>query len=378
MDILERYRSDLVALQAQNLRRVLPTSTTNGRDFSSNDYLNLAHDDRVVSAGIAAARLYGAGSTGSRLLSGNSPLWTEFESRIARDKGTEAALIFNSGFQANSGVLSALLDRHMVVVFDTLNHASMYQGVFLSRACMKRYNHLDYDQLETFLKESETRRCLIASETVFGMDGDRADISILSELAQKYNALLYLDEAHATGLYGPQGYGMTEGAALDPERTIVMGTFSKALGSSGAYIATNRLLIDFLIQRCRSFIYSTSLSPFCIGAAQEAWHLIPTLENARNRLLSQSRSLRNRLRLKGFRVIGQNTNILPILMKDNMTAENLHRYLMMRGCITSFIRRPTSPTPRLRLALNAAHTETDIAHLTEALEQIEPAPIDNP
>lgn len=127
---------------------------------------------------------------------------------------------------------------------------------------MKRYNHLDYDQLETFLKESETRRCLIASETVFGMDGDRADISILSELAQKYNALLYLDEAHATGLYGPQGYGMTEGAALDPERTIVMGTFSKALGSSGAYIATNRLLIDFLIQRCRSFIYSTSLSPF--------------------------------------------------------------------------------------------------------------------
>lgn len=370
MDILERYRSELSTLRNQKLERALPSpQPKESIDFSSNDYLDLARDERTISAGIAAARLHGAGSTGSRLLSGNRSLFTTFEGQIARDKGTETALIFNSGFQANLGVLSALLDRHMVVIFDTLNHASMYQGVFLSRALLKRYNHLDYDQLETFLKESKGCRCLIASETVFGMDGDRADISILSMLAQKYGALLYLDEAHATGLYGPQGYGLTEGAPLNPEQTVVMGTFSKALGSSGAYVATNRLLTDFLIQKCRSFIYSTSLSPFCIGAAQEAWRLIPDFAPARARLFHQSALLRDRLRTRGFHAIGEGTNILPLLMKDNTAAETLHKYLLARGIITSFIRRPTSPTPRLRLALTAKHSNVALARLIQALEE---------
>lgn len=367
MDILQPYRDDLAFLKAQGLSRSLPQARAAFLDFSSNDYLALARHEAVIEAGIEAARTYGAGSTGSRLLSGNSPLFEEFEAQIARDKHTDAALIFNSGFQANVGALSVLLDRHSVVVFDRLNHASMYQGVFLSGANLQRYDHLAYDQLEDLLQRHQDRRCLIASETVFGMDGDKADVTVLLALAQKYNALLYLDEAHATGLYGPEGYGLATEATLDPERTVVMNTFSKALGSSGACVASNRVVVEALIQRGRTFIYSTALSPFCIGAARKAWTMVRDLEDVRTKLLARADCLRNVLKVKGFTVPGQETNILPILMKDNATAEGLHRALLEKGIVTSFIRRPTSPTPRLRVALTAAHTEEDIEKLLEGL-----------
>lgn len=347
--------------------RKLPDYPSDYLDFASNDYLGLAGNHEVIEAGYKEAVRYGAGSTGSRLLSGNKEIFCEFEELIAKDKQTESALIFNSGFQANSGVLECLCDSKTTVIFDKLNHASMYQGIFASKAKLLRYNHLDYGHLEGLLQRNSAAQIIIASETVFGMDGDMADLKILSELSGRYDTVLYLDEAHATGLYGKHGYGVSTDYSLDMTRTIIMGTFSKALGSSGAYIACSSLFKDYFIQKCRSFIYSTALSPFCIGAALCSWKLIRTLRETRQKIMNNSESLRNSLKNIGKNVIGAETNIVPIVFDDINSMQTMKNKCLQNGMIVSGIMRPTSPTPRIRIAINANHTQDDIKRLLNVM-----------
>ncbi|MDR3046467.1 MAG: 8-amino-7-oxononanoate synthase [Bacteroidales bacterium] len=337
-------------------------------DFFSNDYLGLSQNEEVLQAGIKAAMEYGAGSTGSRLLSGNKQIFCEFEKIIARDKMTENSLIFNSGFQLNSGVLECLADKNTTVIFDKLNHASMYQGVFASGAKLMRFNHLDYDHLESILKNETTKSIIIVSETVFGMDGDTADLQVLSDLSNKYGTLLYLDEAHATGLYGKEGYGLSTNFKLNSETTIVMGTFSKALGSSGAYIACSNLIKDYLIQCCRSFIYSTALSPFCIGAAMASWKLVKSMSKIRKDLLNKADNLREELKSIGRQTIGNGTNIIPILCESTESMRRTKEKCFENKVVVAGIAKPTSPTPRIRIALSAKHSVEKIKKLVECLK----------
>ena len=352
---------DVIKKSKENLtHRELPKYSSDYIDFSSNDYLGLSQNPEVIEAGIKAAMKYGAGATGARLLSGNSDLFENFEQQIAIDKRTESALIFNSGFQTNSGVLECVTDKNTLVIFDMLNHASMYHGVFASGARLKRFRHLDYTHLEDILKDvtKEYTDILIVSETVFGMDGDIADIQALINISEKYGAMLYLDEAHATGLYGKGGYGLSTNFDFDKEKVITMGTFSKAIGSSGAYVACSSLVKDFLINKCRSFIYSTALSPFCIGAAQKSWTMLPTLEKLRQNIMQKADKVRNALNGAGVK-----TNIVPILFKTNEEMIDKKQLLQDNGIIVSGIRPPTSPTPRLRIAINATHSDADIEKL---------------
>lgn len=351
----------LDGLQSQNLLRTL---TNSGKykmlaDFSSNDYLSLSKNQKSLEAGIDAVRKYGTGSTGSRLLSGNPAIFFEFEERIAADKCSEGAIIFNSGYMANLSVISAFSKLNYLIIFDKLNHASMYQGV--GSAKLLRFGHLNYEQLEKILEENKSDpKKLIASETVFGMDGDIANLKQLIDLSKKYNAILYLDEAHATGLYGRNGYGFSTDYALNSDSTITMGTFSKALASNGAYVACSDLLKKYLVQNSKGFVYSTALSPFCIGVAKYNWELLPSLGELRKNLPAKAKYLRKQLIGKGYRFSGSETNIVSVLFDSTEKMLATHKKLLSKGIVTSAIRRPTSPTPRLRLALTAGHSYDDV------------------
>jgi 8-amino-7-oxononanoate synthase len=244
-------------------------------NFSSNDYLGLSQHPALIAKAQEYTTRYGAGSTASRLITGNNPAYRVIEDTLARGKGSAAALVLNTGYQANVTVLAALADQDVVgkpvtVVADRLCHNSLLQGILLSGARLMRFRHNDYGHLKTILRQQckKSTRVIVVSESVFGMDGDRADLTMLIGLADYFGTMLYIDEAHATGLYGPDGFGLS--AANKGEIDIVMGTFGKALGSFGAYIACNATIRDYLLQRCDGLIYSTALPPAILGAIEAA------------------------------------------------------------------------------------------------------------
>ena len=365
--MLSKYEKDLLKLNEEKQLRFLDSCEDCVLDFSSNDYLGLSRNKDVINAGYKAALKYGAGSTGSRLISGNKNIFKEFEEIIAKDKKMDESLIFNTGYQANFGVMDCLADKNTVVIFDKLNHASLYKGVFSSGAKLERYNHLDYFELEALLKKNESKDKIIVSETVFGMDGDIADVSILSYLSKKYSAILYLDEAHATGLYGTHGYGISTNFDLNKEKTVIMGTFSKSLGVSGGYVACSSLLKKYLINMCSSFIYSTANSPFCVGAAKYSWEKVKFMEEERDKIFYLSDILREKLRNLQYDVTGDKTNIVPIIFDNVSDMLHTRDKLRKNKIIVSGIRRPTSPTPRIRIAINALHCYEDIEKVCEVL-----------
>jgi 8-amino-7-oxononanoate synthase len=367
--MFSHYINYLAKWQKASLFRSLGPKKQSSLDFSSNDYLGLANSSSLLEAGYEAARLYGSGSTGSRLLSGNSNLFEEFEAQIAADLGTESALLFNSGFDANIGIFSSLFNKNDLIIFDKLNHASMYRGIELCGAKLLRYNHLDYTMLEDILKSNRNKykTVIIASETLFGMDGDLASVKILADLSTNYNTTLYLDEAHAVGTQGQNGYGLATDFELDKSRIIYMGTFSKALGSTGAYVACNALVKNVLINRCPSFIYSTALAPFCVGASVCAWKIVKTKTKERSDLIETSNKLRNALNAFGYNTLGSNTHIIPLLFNSCDEMVRKKENLCKNGILVSGIRRPTVPSPRLRIALNTKHIESDITELLKVL-----------
>lgn len=376
--MLACYQEHCENLQRTGNYRQLPAESSNSSiqlDFSSNDYLSLSRHPQVLEAGIDAARRYGQGATGSRLLSGHHPIFSHFESRIAKDKKAESALLFSSGFQANLAVLSSLLNpailkQKPLVFFDKLNHASLYQAVLLSQAKLIRYRHLDYDHLSSCLKTYADIDCpkFIVTETLFGMDGDVVSLPRIMALAREHGAFVYLDEAHALGILGEEGYGLSSTLSHDVP-CLVMGTLSKGIGASGAYVAGDRLVIDYLINTATGFIFSTAPSPFVIGAALKAWTLVPSFLPARKVWFELADEMRELLRRRGFHVGSSTTPIIPMIIGDVEKAYTLYQHLLARGIRTSFIRRPTVPPKgeRLRIALNVSHTKADIDFFLNAL-----------
>ncbi len=378
--VYEKYLSTLHNNgKYRRLGQLRQESNTELLDFSTNDYLNLSHHKDVIVAGEIAARRYGIGSTGSRLLSGNCKLFEEFESAIAKDKKTDSSLIFNSGFQANISTLACILDDKILnakplVFFDKLNHSSLYQAVFLSKAELRRYNHNDINQLESFLEEhkNDPRPKFIVTETVFGMDGDIAPLEEIAALTKKFNAFLYLDEAHATGVFGLNGYGLSTAVDLQDIPHIIMGTFSKAIGVSGGYIACNRIMRDFIINKATGFIYSTAPSPSVIGAAFKAWELVKSLDKERETLQNLGNTLRKMLKGRGFNIGTSETHIIPIILNEEDKCLKGQKDLLKEGVIVSCIRPPTVPpgTARLRIALTHKHTSQDLNRLVETLSKV--------
>lgn len=387
----QRYRAYCSRLEASGRRRhlllrpgALPDNARFIADFSHNDYLGLARDPDVIAAACAAAQEHGAGATGSRLLSGNLPLHGALEAQIAAAKGTDAALIFSSGYQANASALAALLDARVLgaeplVFSDRLNHASLHHACQLMQVRQIRYRHNDLGHLAELLDAHAhaARPRFIVTETVFGMDGDQLDLTALTALADRHDAFLYLDEAHATGVLGKDGYGLAAGQMQrtglqgqgSTSRGVAMGTFSKALGGAGAYVACSQAVRDYLINRCGGFIYSTAPAPAVIGAVQAAWNRLPQMAAQRSALLASADQLRQRLQELGFDTGLSSTHIVPVIVGSEQSALDLQAWLQAHGLIVSAIRPPTVPahTARIRIALSTCHSATHIDALVQAL-----------
>jgi 8-amino-7-oxononanoate synthase len=341
-------------------------------DFSSNDYLGLSHHPELIARACAYAERWGAGSGASRLVSGNLPPHAVIEAKIAQGKGTEAALLFVSGVQANSTLLPALLDSRILgaeplVYADRLNHASLIHGCAAAGVRQIRFRHNDLRHLEELLirDRHETRPRFILTETVFSMDGDRTDVPALAALAQAHNAFLYLDEAHATGVLGENGFGLAHGLP----NALLMGTFSKGLGGFGAYAAGSNMLRDYLINRCGGIIYATALPPAVLGAMDAALDLIPTLTAERARLAGHGVKFRAALHAAGLDTGPSTTHIVPLILGPEERALAMASALEAEGFLTVAIRPPTVPagTSRIRFTFSALHTAAQREALTEAV-----------
>jgi 8-amino-7-oxononanoate synthase len=341
-------------------------------NFSSNDYLGLSLHPVLAARACDHARRHGTGATASRLICGTSPACAGIEARLAHAKGTQAALLFSSGWQANAAVLPALLralGKETQVYVDRLVHASLHQGCQAAGVRQIRFRHNDLDHLDALLRARADRsgRRIIVTETVFSMDGDRCDVAALAGLAERHGAFLYLDEAHATGVLGPDGMGLSglAGGRVD----LAMGTFSKAMGGFGAYVAGSRALCDYLVNTCSGFIHTTALPPAVLGAIDAALDLVPGMRAEREALADKAASLRAALGAMGLDTGASSTQIVPVLIGDERRTLALSRALEARGVLVTAIRPPTVPrgTSRLRIALSAAHTRADIDKLVDAL-----------
>ena len=364
----------------RRLRRVEngqgPTLLLDGREvinFSSNNYLGIANHPALAAAAKKAIDRYGCGSGASRLISGNMTLHEELENRLAEFKGTEAALVFNSGFQANTGILSTLAGEGDAILSDELNHASIIDGCRLSRAKTIVYVHCDLGQLEEALKQAGScRRKLIVTETIFSMDGDEAPLTGIVELAEKYDAAVMVDEAHATGIFGPGGAGVVSKLGLVDRVLVQMGTLGKALGGFGAYVAGSQALRDLLINRCRSFIFTTSLPPAIMAMAMAAIDLVEREPERREALWNNCRLLSDGLKKMGFSLGEIQSPILPLIIGDADKCMQFSEQLLERGVFAQGIRPPTVPpgTSRLRITLMATHTREHIQIALDAFKEV--------
>jgi len=364
----------------RRLRRVEneqgPTLLLDGREvinFSSNNYLGIANHPALATAAKEAIDRYGCGSGASRLISGNMTLHEELENQLAEFKGTEAALVFNSGFQANTGILSTLAGEGDAILSDELNHASIIDGCRLSRAKTIVYVHCDLGQLEEALKQAGScRRKLIVTETIFSMDGDEAPLTGIVELAEKYDAAVMVDEAHATGIFGPGGAGVVSKLGLVDRVLVQMGTLGKALGGFGAYVAGSQALRDLLINRCRSFIFTTSLPPAIMAMAMAAIDLVEGEPERREALWNNCRLLSDGLKKMGFSLDEIQSPILPLIIGDADKCMQFSEQLLERGVFAQGIRPPTVPpgTSRLRITLMATHTREHIQIALDAFKEV--------
>jgi 8-amino-7-oxononanoate synthase len=368
-DLDSLIHARLETLAASSQRRVLRVPDPRLVDVSSNDYLGLSRHPLLIERACEWTRRHGAGSRASRLVTGTSRELLDLEARLAAFKGAEAALIFASGFQLNSSVLPALFElgtgTHKPLVFtDRLNHTSLHAGCQGLRQI--RYRHNDIGHLEELLQSHPGELRFIVTESVFSMDGDRADVPALAALAERHDAILYLDEAHATGVLGPQGRGL---AMLAPGRAhVVMGTLGKALGGAGAYVSGSQALIDWLVNRCAGFIYSTAPAPAAFGALEAALDLVPTLDAERTRLAAMADALRAALHARGIDTLASTTQIVPAVIGSEEAALAAARRLEAAGVLAVAIRPPTVPagSARLRFSLSAALSEAQFERVLEA------------
>ena len=342
-----------------------PRVTLDGREvllLCSNNYLGLADDPVVRAAAAEAALELGAGAGASRLISGNMDAHTALERRLAEFKGYPAALLFGSGYLANTGVIAALADDGDVVFSDELNHASIIDGCRLARAQTFVYRHGDIEHLEHGLRETGGRAALIVTDGVFSMDGDIAPLPALAELAARHDCRLMVDEAHATGAVGPGGRGTVAAAGLGAEVDVVVGTLGKALGSYGAYACADEETVDFLLNRARSFVFSTAPPPPTVAAAAAALGRLEADPGMVERLRANAAVLRSGLAAEGLCAGAAGTQIVPVEIGDATRTMALCELLLERGIFAQGIRPPTVPegSSRLRLTVMATHSEVEL------------------
>jgi len=358
-------------------------------NFASNDYLGLAGEERLIEAAVAAARQWGTGSTGSRLVSGHRALHVQLEDAIAQLKQTEAALVFSSGYLANLGAIAALVGQRDLILADQYNHSSLKNGAILSGATVTNYAHCDIEDLTVKLEHQRDlhRRCLILTDSVFSMDGDLCPLSAILDLAQHFNCMVMIDEAHATGVLGATGAGCVEHFRCTGRTLIQMGTLSKALGSSGGYIAGSAQLIDFLRNRAPTWIYTTALSPPDTAAALAAIEVVHQEPERRDRLWQNVRWLKEQLQhlplppdsatdlnseLKsGLKLLPSESPILCLQVANPAIALTVAQQLKSTGIFAPAIRPPTVPTSRIRLSVMATHERDHLQQLMTALKQLQ-------
>jgi len=372
----ERIKSDLLrTLRPASFRRqgVRYMDDKEFIDFSSNDYLGLCDHPDIKEAFKESIDRFGVGSSASRLLSGDLEIYHQLEQNIATFKQKEAALVFNSGYQANLGIISALVGRGDVVFCDKLSHASIIDGIILSGAKLFRFLHNDVNNLEDLLKEqrSKFKKSLIITETIFSMDGDKAPLKEVSALGKKYNCKIMVDEAHATGIFGERGSGLVEQEGVASQVDLVMGTFSKALGSFGAYLACSAKIKKFLINTCRSFIYSTALPPAVIAANLASLDLVGKESFRRKTLLENADYFRDKLKDFGFQVRGL-SQIVPLVIGESKKAVATSQNLQNKGYWIQAIRQPTVPKgeARLRFSLTYHHSKEVLEKLAKDIYEV--------
>ena len=341
------------------------------RDFSSNDYLNLAHDRRVIEAAKTALDRAGAGSRASALITGRTEWHVQLEERLAEFEGQQAAILFPTGYAANLGTIPALVGPGDVVLGDRLNHASLIDGCRLSGARFRVYRHDDLDTLRRELtKTADAGRRLIVTDSLFSMDGDAAPLPELCDLAERHDAALCVDEAHATGIFGPLGRGVAEWLGVEDRVAVRIGTLSKAIGSLGGFVAGERELIDWLWNRARTQMFSTAATPAACAAAGAALDVISREAWRREQLLARADQLRRLLDEAGIQATANCVGpIVPIILNDPRQAVRAAAALEERGLLVAAIRPPSVPqgTSRLRITLSCAHSEADVSQLAGEL-----------
>lgn len=379
---MKSYNERLIALQASGNLRRLPEVEHQGKwvvkegirmlNLSSNDYLGLAGKPGLQEEflGSIQGRDYPFSSSSSRLLTGNFPVYTELETRIARSFHREAALVFNSGYHANTGILPALADKQTLILADKLVHASIIDGILLSGSPFQRYRHNDYEQLERLLAKSAAQyeTVIIVTESIFSMDGDVADLNRLAALKKRYpNLLLYVDEAHAIGVRGTTGLGVAEEQGCIQEIDLLVGTFGKALASMGAYLVCTGTIREYLVNTMRPLIFSTALPPFQIAWTSFIWERLPWLNGEREALSARSRSLAQALTGKGGEI--SQSHIIPYIIGESAECVWKAEELQRKGFYCLPVRPPTVPkgTARVRFSLTADLREEDINQLINVL-----------
>ena len=340
--------------------------------FCSNDYLGLANHPQLVAAMQQGAAQYGAGAGAAHLVSGHMQAHHQLEVALAAFVGKPAALLFSTGYMANLGAVQALAGKDDTVFADKLNHASLNDAMLLSRAASKRYRHGDMKQLDLMLAQTRKGRKLIVTDAVFSMDGDLAPLPELLKLCERHEAWLLVDDAHGFGVLGQQGRGSLAHFGIASPRIIYMATLGKAAGVFGAFVAAEQVVIDTLINNARSYIYTTATPPALASAVPESLRLIEQGEGLRAHLQERITQLRDGLRGLPWTLMASDTAIQPLLVGDNRAALDLSAALRERGIWVAAIRPPTVPqgTARLRITLSAAHSEADVARLTEALHEL--------
>ncbi len=384
MDFLKRWlqeRSD-----SNDYRRLFPVErSADGRiseagktgapilDFSSNDYLALSTHPAMIAAGQAALTRYGTGVGAARLMSGDLMLFHELEEAVADLKSREAALVFGSGYMANIGAIPALAGRGDIIFSDRLNHASIHDGCRLSGAKLVRFRHNDPDHLEDCLRDKRgSNQALIVVESLYSMDGDRCPLADIVRLKNRHGCLLMVDEAHATGIFGNKGGGLIQAEGLEDEVEIAMGTFGKALGSYGAYIAGSETLKNFLINRARSFIYATGLPPAVIAASLKAVELLAGEPERRKELCDNAAYFKNALVAAGLPGKPGPSQIVPVMVGDSRLAVKIAAELRANSIFVTPVRPPTVPegTARLRFSVTLHQSRRELADTAALLMEI--------
>ncbi|WP_410498913.1 8-amino-7-oxononanoate synthase [Chitinibacter sp. S2-10] len=378
--VFQLMADELAERQASSLyrnRRVIDSPQgarvqLNGREvlnFCSNDYLGLANHPAIVAAAQQGAAEWGVGSGAAHLVTGHFTPQHTLEERLAALSGKPAAILVSTGFMANLAVIPALLGRGDAVFADKLNHASLNDACQLARADFKRFAHNDVAQLERLLSESTSKRKLIAVDAVFSMDGDIAPLAEMLALAEKYDALLYIDDAHGFGVLG-DGRGTLAELGIDSPRIIYMATLGKGAGVAGAYIAAEQVVIDYLINTARAYIYTTAAPPLLACALHASLDIIEQDVERRARLQRHIATFRAALADAPCELLPSSTAIQPIIVKDNATALALSQALLDADILVAAIRPPTVPTPRLRVTLSAAHSDADVKLLCREIRRV--------